>query len=121
MVYLAPKGVGRLEVDRLRSSSRFRTAKDSVVHVSWEALEGYPDSLEEADPDRAFITSGFEQIFKVIEESRREQYPLVGERVLVEELIQRALKQLQERHSHVRLQTWRARDLHHASSAREDE
>ena len=107
-IHLAPReGFGRGEVKSVLDSPRFRDrASDHAAHLVWSALAEYVSSVPPGDGDLWFIRSGFESILEVIDAADVTQFPIVGERAAIKQVIEQAVRRLAPQYPNVRFKPW---------------
>jgi hypothetical protein len=109
-LYLAPHDMGRAEVERVARHSRFiKRATDITAHVSWSdivrIIGGLPDS-----PNGWFARTGMREVERAIQQAASAQYPAIGDRAVVRDLVGRACDALVESHPTIRPGRWHGGD-----------
>lgn len=110
-VYLAPRGIGMDEVDRVRRAELFiQRPSDAAHHIPWESLTAIVERLPQSETSW-FARSAMDAINSAIERAHRERYPALGDRALVRQIMDNAQGLLGRRSPDVRIGRWSARDF----------
>jgi hypothetical protein len=108
LVFLAPGSIGKGEVTLVHDSLEFQSKMgDFVYHLSWETLAQY--SKEKNGVIDEIISTGIEEICRVIEEARVEKYSDIGDRNIIRNIVKRALQSISEQ-TGVQLSHWPGRE-----------
>ena len=118
-VYLAPRGTGAVEVERVRPSLR---ARDRAVNLSWDDVLPLGEALSLDAPNRSILLTGLRDIDRDIKDAQVQTYPSVGAREDIRALMERVRERLQarmaQRGQKVDLRPWRSRNWHQLFTAK---
>ena len=94
VIYLAPRDMGRVEVDRVAQDATFSVrASDLARHTSWAAVARIIDELPEGEAGW-FAHTGIREVERAIRLADVVKYPPIGERAVVRQIVD-----LRARHS----------------------
>lgn len=119
VVFLTPRpGVGRKQSAQLQGAG-FLDPRDFVSHIAWDRVAALvKEQIKGGDPLQDFAETGLCAIERVIDDAQTERYPLVGDRVVVEQIVALAADELQRRLPSVKWCRWRSRTSHVIYTAR---
>jgi hypothetical protein len=104
-VYLAPRNLGKDEVDRVAEAAR---QGDVSCHLSWDSMDEIVERC--SSENRWFAASGLAAIQNAIKRAREVRYPPDEVRLRVRDLAASALDMLQDRVDDVELRGWSSKD-----------
>ncbi len=109
VVLLAPRDIGRSEIENLKSSDRFKANQgDEAFQLSWCDLTDFDPPL--GDPWRSFMKSGFLAVDGAIAAAAEAKYPR-EEREEIVQLVDEAMKNLQDALPRIKFSRWRGKDI----------
>ena len=118
-VYLAPRGSGAIEVDRVRARLR---AQDRALLLSWDDVLPLGEALAPHAPNRSILITGLRDIDRDIKAAQVQTFPNVGAREDVRALMERVRENLEarltRRGQNVALVPWRTRNWHEILTAK---
>ena len=109
-IYLSPReGFGESETKAVKQLPEFKRRNDYVRSIYWEDIS---EVVVAESSDKDFIESGFKEVNEVIKLDNEEKYPLVGDRVDIDEIMRRVREKLQESYYHLLFCLWREKEFH---------
>jgi hypothetical protein len=95
-VFIAPRGVGRDEIARVTSSTKFQSnPQDVAQNIAWEELAEYTPCTD--DPFDALVRNGLDEVRRAIIEAKALKYTREGDRETIRNIVDQAFGLLKER------------------------
>ena len=116
MVYLAPGGRGKQEVDAVRLSKGLLGRRDDIaIHISWQNLGAYTSGDD--DVFTTPVRAGLTEIIKALKTSGGVRYPVAGDRESLVAIHDQAFERIRQE-STVQLRPWRDRSYYQTLTAK---